>query len=125
MNVMTKEDLMVQAEELFTRGVKSTKSLLKRENIESEMLVKLEDQLESQQQRNILEQFINTNLEYIRETEKNHFIQGYLAAKGFEGGLHSIERETKKIVYTNEIEEGVTLSVKDMLVVGTGKEINL
>jgi len=116
---------MVQAEGLFSRGVKSTKGLLKKENNESKMLVQLEEQLSSQKDKDALNQFVNTNSAYIRELEKHHFIQGYLAAKGFEDGLHSIEEESKKVVYIDKIEEGVILALKDMLVIGTGKEINL
>jgi len=120
-----REELITQAKELFKRGVKSTQDLLKKENTQVESLVQLEEKLNSQNQQELLE-LERKYSSYIRGSEEHHFIQGYLAAKGYEDGLQPVRTnensQEKKIIYIDKIQKGVILALNGMLVVGTGTE---
>lgn len=120
-----REELIAQAKELFKRGIKSTQDLLKKEDIQVESLVQLEGKLNSQQRPELLE-LERQYSAYIRGSEEHHFIQGYLAAKGYEDGLQPVQENEssteRKIIYIDKIQKGVILALNGMLVVGTGTE---
>jgi hypothetical protein len=120
---LSKESLTDQAKSLFNRGIKATKELLECEKVQLDAFIELEDNLDLHY-RSKLKSLDEHYSKYIAITEENHFIQGYLAAKGFQDGLIPERVKTqyteREIVYIEDIPKGVTLVIKGTLFVGTG-----
>ncbi|MCU7712991.1 hypothetical protein OK414_29425 [Priestia sp. JV24] len=112
MNVLTKENMAMRAKELFSKGIKITPDLLRKEEVETELVIQLEESLKSQDSKETLNRFINANSDYIRSSEKYHFVQGFLAAKGLEEELLNFTKESefpqKKTVCLDKIKEAIT-----------------